>query len=68
MKTTKKSFVEKTAKPCDVAYRLRRASEVAADLNTFVLSIDPVVFPEEHAMMMEALGAFGEAQIGRAHV
>lgn len=51
----KKSFQTPSNKPVDVEYRLKRLRATLGDSLMFLESIDPAVFPTEHASMLEAL-------------
>lgn len=53
--TKNKSFQSPSAKPVDVEYRLKRLRATLGDSLMFLESIDPGVFPTEHASMLEAL-------------
>jgi formylmethanofuran dehydrogenase subunit E len=58
-----KSFATPSAKPNDVEYRLRRASEVAQELAMFLNSIDPSAFGSDSAVHAHALAAVREVVI-----
>ena len=44
-----KSFQTPSSKPNDVTYRLARLQQTLSEADMFLRSIDPVVFPEQHA-------------------
>lgn len=43
---TMKQTLPFSSKPCDIAYRLRRAEALAVEVQTFVNSLDPRALPD----------------------